>query len=159
MKLNPIFSVLKTLLNSIQGQIHFPNSFNGMKVKMEDNQEFEIFRHVVIGDKGDTPENGAVFIVRFKLSNMSIEENKRFSRLPIPMFIGLPGFKAKFWMCDERSGYNQGIYQWQSYRDAVNYSNSFAMNFMSKRSEKGSVSYYVLDNCNIFKLINNIKKP
>ena len=125
MKLNPLSSILKTIFNTVTGQIHFPTSFNGMKVKMEDDQEFEIFRHVVIGDELDIPLNSAVFIVRFKLSKMSIRKNKRFSKFPIPMFIGLPGFKAKFWMCDENSGYNQGIYQWKSYENAVNYSKSF----------------------------------
>lgn len=158
MKLNPISSIFKTVFNSIKGKVCFPTTFNGVKIKMKDNQEFEIFRHVIIGKKDDIPTEGAVFIVRFKLNNMSIEKNKRFSRIPIPMFIGLPGFKAKFWMCDESSGYNQGIYQWKSYQDAVNYSKSFAMKFMSTRSEDNSISFEILKNCNIYNLLNGLKK-
>jgi len=157
MKLNPINSVFKTLVNLIKGQIHFTDSFNKIKVKMEDGQEFEIFRHVIIGKKEDLPLNGAIFIVRFKLSQMSMKKNKIFSRIPIPMFIGLPGFKAKFWMCNEDTGYNQGIYQWETLQDAENYSKSFAVKFMTIRSEKNSISYKIIENSNIYTIIDKLK--
>jgi len=156
-KLNPFSSIFITILNFIKRKIHFPKTFNDQKLKMEDNHEFEIFRHVIIGEKNDLPNNGAIFIVRFKLDNMSIEKNKRFSRFPIPMFIGLPGFRAKFWMCNEQTGFNQGIYQWESEKDAENYSKSFAVKFMTSRSEPKSVSYEIIPNKNIYEFFEEKK--
>ena len=124
---------------------------------MDDSQEFEVFRHVIIGKKEDLLQDGAICIVRFKLNKMSIQANKRFSRIPIPMFIGLPGFNAKLWMCNEETGYNQGIYQWETKQDAENYSKSFAVRFMTSRSEENSISYQIIENRNIYKILDDLK--
>ena len=156
-KLSPIISVLVTVWNFVLGKIHFPKEYNGVKIRMEDNHEFEVFRHVIIGRKEDLLTNQAIFVVRFKLKKMSIEKNKRFSKFPIPMFIGLPGFKAKFWMCEEQTGYNQGVYQWETEQDAVNYSKSFAVRFMTSRSEPNSVSYLIVPKKDIYEYFNELK--
>jgi hypothetical protein len=125
---------------------------------MPDNTKFEIFRHVIVGNQESLKqEKGAIFIVRFKLAKMSVERNKLFSRFPIPMFIGLPGFRAKFWMCNQNTGYNQGIYQWKTEQDAINYSKSFAVDFMTKRSEKNSISYEIIPNENIYNFVDKLK--
>jgi hypothetical protein len=34
-------------------------------------------------------------------SHMSPRQNKLFSLLPIPFFVGLPGFRSKLWMVNE----------------------------------------------------------
>jgi hypothetical protein len=124
----------------------------------DDGVEFEIFRHVIVGSKQlSQDEKGAIFIVKFKLSEMSVEKNIKFSRFPIPMFIGLPGFRAKFWFLDRKTGYNQGIYQWKTEKDAKNYSKSFAVDFMTKRSEPNSISYEIIPNENIYKYVEKLK--
>ncbi len=156
-KLNPARSLMITIWNALRQKIHFPKEYNGMKLRMEDDHEFEIFRHVIIGQKEEITPNSAIFLVRFKLNNMSIEKNKRFSRLPIPMFIGLPGFQAKFWMCNDQTGCNQGIYQWQTVQDAENYSKSFAVRFMTGRSEPNSLSFKIIPNKNIYDYIEGLK--
>ena len=146
------------MVNWVRFRIHFPDNFNGRVFKSNDGIDFEIFRHVIVG-RASLPhdEKGALFIVRFKLSAMSVEKNIKFSRFPIPMFIGLPGFRAKFWLLDRKTGYNQGIYQWKTEQDAINYSQSFAVDFMTNRAESGSVSYEIIPNANIYQYIEQMK--
>jgi len=157
-KLSPVKSLFVTIRNYIRGEIHFPDNFNGHKVKTNENHIFEIFRHIIIGSKEDIPRDAAIFIVRFQLTNMSISKNKYFSKFPIPFFIGLPGFKAKFWMCNEEIGFNQGIYQWETVEDAENYSKSFAVKFMTNRSDPSTVSYEILPNINIYEYLKEFTK-
>lgn len=68
---------------------------------------------------------------------MSARQNKLFSLLPIPFFVGLPGFRSKLWMLNEASGDFQGIYEWDSVEHVKNYANSFAIKFMTMRSARG----------------------
>jgi hypothetical protein len=153
-KLNPIKSFLTTILNFCLFKIHFPKNYNGKTITTSDNKNFTIFRHVIVGNKKDLKkEKGTVFIVKFKLAKMSVEKNKRFSLFPIPMFIGLPGFRAKFWLADNETGYNKGIYQWKTKQDAINYSQSFAVDFMTKRSEENTVSVEIIPDTNIYNFI------
>ena len=158
-KLNPVKSLFMTLINWIRLRIHFPKNYNGHIFKMKDGTEFEIFRHVIVGSKSlPKSEKGDIFIVRFKLSEMTVERNVKFSRFPIPMFIGLPGFRAKFWFLNRQTSYNQGIYQWETEQDAINYSKSFAVDFMTKRSEPNSISYEIIQNSNIYEYIERLKE-
>lgn len=154
-KLSPLNSGIRFIGKALSNQVHFPNQFNGKQIRIGKEEAFEIFRHIVIGSVKDLyDEQGALFIVKFKLENMSLEKNIKFSRFPIPMFTGLPGFRAKFWMLSHNTGYNQGIYQWKSVADAKNYSQSFAMNFMKKRSIPNSASFMIIPDSNIYDFIN-----
>jgi hypothetical protein len=47
-------------------------------------------------------------------------------------------------MINRRNGDFQGLYEWNSVEQAEEYVNSFAMNFMTKRSIPGSVSYEII---------------
>jgi hypothetical protein len=85
-------------------------------------------------------------MVRFRLSGMNVENNKRFSWLPVPFFIGLPGLRSKLWTINHQNNYFQGIYQWENEEYARKYSQSFAYSFMSRRSVKGSVSFKIIPN-------------
>lgn len=71
------------------------------------------------------------------------------------MFIGLPGFNTKFWMVAPETGRFQGIYQWASRQDAEDYSGSFAMRFMARRSEPGSISQIIIPDMNIYRYLEN----
>ncbi|MFZ5642912.1 MAG: YdhR family protein [Bacillota bacterium] len=144
MSLNPAYSFLKTHVNLLKGRLHFPKGRVGHALTMEDGRKFVIFREVVVDPGNNQPENPeAVFRVRFHVANMSPEKNKLFSLIPIPLFVGLPGFRSKLWMIDEKTGDFQGIYEWDSGQDAQNYANSIAMRFMTGRSVPGSVSYKI----------------
>lgn len=148
-KLNPVKSLLKTIMNLILGNISFPGKYKGKTVVMSTGEKYKIFRHIKIKSSKELNPDRSVFIVQFKLKNMSTSKNRLFSLLPIAMFVGLPGFKEKFWMCNNDTGINQGIYQWESYNAAKDYSNSFAVKFMTKRSVPGSVKYNIIPNSDI----------
>ena len=145
MRLNPFLSFVMTIVYTLRGHLHFPKNRVGEVIKMEDGQEFIIFRQVIVDPSQDQPEeSGATFIVRFHVAHMSARQNKLFSLLPIPFFAGLPGFRSKLWMLNKASGDFQGVYEWDSVEYAKNYANSFAMKFMTMRSAHGSISCEII---------------
>ena len=77
---------------------------------------------------------------------MTIEQNIRYSNKAMMIFQGFKGFRSKYWTVDYETGECQGIYEWDTYEDAVRYSKSIAVKVMSKRSEQGSISFKVLRN-------------
>ena len=142
MSLNPFIAFLKTLSYLLRGRLHFPRNRIDEVITMEDGQEFVIFRHVVVDHRPDQPEKpGATFRVRFRFAHGSPKQNRRFSLFPIPFIVGLPGFRSKLWTINERSGVFQGIYEWDTVQDAENYTHSFPLKLMTKRSVPGSVFY------------------
>ena len=112
---------------------------------MEDGQEFVIFRQAFVDPRKDQPEAPqATFRVQFYVAHMTPKQNRLFSLLPIPFFVGLPGFRLKLWILNEASGNFQGIYEWDTVEDAHNYASSFAMKFITMRSVSGSTSYSII---------------
>jgi len=74
-----------------------------------------------------------------------MDDNIRFSRLPMIPMLGFPGFRGKYWTVEDSTGTCQGLYEWRTLEDAKAYSGSFAVTFMTGRSEPGSVSFEVID--------------
>ena len=145
MSLNPFVAFLKTISYLVRGRLHFPRDRIGEVLVSEDALKFVIFRHVLVDSAQDQPKiPGAIFTVRFRVTNMSPKQNKVFSLLPMPFFVGLPGFRSKLWMLNDTYGIFQGLYEWDTLQDAKNYAHSFAMKFMKKRSVPGSVSYEIM---------------
>jgi len=76
------------------------------------------------------------------------------------VFMGFKGFSSKFWCVNKDTGLCQGLYKWQTVKDAENYSKSIAMKFMTRRSYPDSVEYEIIDlrkkknNSNIYTLIS-----
>jgi|APSaa5957512622_1039677.scaffolds.fasta_scaffold69759_2 hypothetical protein len=75
--LGPINSLLNFLWNLIIGKISFPKCYNGTKLRMENDKVFEVFRHVTVGSKEHCPVGQSIFVVQFKLKNMSIKVSFR----------------------------------------------------------------------------------
>ena len=147
MTMNPFRSFLKTLSYLLDRRLHFPKERQGQEVTMADGQTFTIFRQVRVDPAPDRPSSPqATLIVRFQVSSMTARQNDLFSLLPMPFFIGLPGFRSKLWTVNKRTGASQGIYRWDTVQDAENYANSFAMDFMTRRSVPGSVSWQIIPN-------------
>lgn len=144
---NPIYGFIKTLFLFITGRVSFIKEDVGKKILMEDGKVYTVFRRVIIKrfiNKKRKPEG--LFIIRFKPAFMTIGENIKYSRKPIIIFLGFKGFRTKYWTVDYKTGECQGIYEWDTYEDAVRYSKSIAVKVMTNRSEKGSVSYKALKN-------------
>lgn len=145
MKTNPILGLLHTILLYLFGRVEFMKEDIGKVLVMKDGRRFTVFRHVIIRTKdanASTPR--AVFRIRFQPKNMTIEENKKFSRIPMLVFMGFHGFRSKYWMVDEETGMCQGVYEWNTLQDAEGYSRSIALRFMTKRSVAGSVDYEII---------------
>ena len=85
---------------------------------------------------------GATLVVRFRVAGMTVRQNILFSWLPIPFFVGFPGFRSKLWMVDP-TGLYQGAYEWDTVEDAGAYAWSFTMRFMTMRSIPGTISYWI----------------
>jgi hypothetical protein len=142
------FSKLYSLRNYIQGRllghILFPRSNVGKNIRLGNGNDVQIFRQVIFRKPGIDDTVAALFHVTFHLRGMSPRMNKLFSNLPIPFFVGLPGFCAKLWCLDTSNGDFHGFYKWQSKEHAVEYSNSFAIRFMSKRSVPESIHFEIM---------------
>ena len=141
---NPVVGFLRTLWLFLSGRVVFFRKDAGKIIQMEDGHRFRIFRHVKIRS-ANKERPGGVFIVRFRPVNMGIEENIRFSRLAMMIFMGFRGFREKYWCVDDETGLCQGVYAWQTVEDAENYSKSIAMRVMTRRSDPESVTGRVID--------------
>jgi hypothetical protein len=142
--MNPILSFFKANFYLLTGRLHFPRNQVGETIKL-DGEEWIIFRQAILDPRPNpTTKPGAIFRPRFHVAGMSLQQNIRFSILPIPFIVGLPGFRSKLWLYNKSNGDSQGLYEWDTVRDAENYRQSFAMEFMTRRSVPGSVSAQVI---------------
>jgi len=142
-KLSPFASLVAATKMALAGRVHFPRQRLN-EVLWLDGEKWVVFRHVKIDPLPNQPDApGAIFQPRFHLAGMSPGVNQLFSWLPIPFFIGLPGFRSKLWLINPDTGDFSGYYEWDTVEDAQNYQRSFAVKFMTGRSVPGSVSFKV----------------
>lgn len=143
MPLNPLSCLARTLWYVLTCRLHFPADARGSHFEFN-GQSFEVFRQAMVDPaKGQPQDAGAVFMVRFHIAGMSPGQNIRFSLLPIPVLVGVPGFRSKLWGIDRSTGDFAGKYMWDTVEDAESYAASFAMKFMTARALPGSVSYKI----------------
>ena len=145
MSLNLWRAFLKANVYLLTGRLHFPRARVGKTITMPDGEDYVIFREVYLDPTPSQPKQpGAIFIPHFHVARMSPKANQIFSLLPIPLFVGLPGFRTKLWLLNKQNGDFAGLYQWDTVEDAENYARSQAMRYMTRRSVPGSVSYRVI---------------
>jgi hypothetical protein len=129
----------------VRGRLHFSKEYLGKTIVMGDGQQFTVFRHMHLRTRNlyfdDSP---TIFVVRFKFARLSYKINRILSCIPIPFIAGFPGFRDKVWMVNEKNGYWQGIYQWDSVRCAEDYKNSFVLSMMTKRAIPETISYEIV---------------
>lgn len=158
MNTNPIRGFVRTILLFLTLRVNFLREDVGRTITMEDGKTFRIFRHVRIRT-ADLEQPEGVFIVRFKPNHMTVNQNIRFSLLPMMVIMGFHGFREKYWCVNDETGLCQGVYAWQTVEDADNYSKSIAMRFMTNRSDPKSVSMRVIDQkAEVYWLFNGLKK-
>jgi hypothetical protein len=127
----------------------FPRQQVGTCVTLPDGRTYRIHREVPVdADNTEPLQPGAVFIPHFRVRNMSPRVNIWFSRLPMLIILGLPGFRSELWLIHEPSGEFAGRHEWEAgcggKRDAEKCQHSPAMTFMTRRSNPESVSSEVL---------------
>jgi hypothetical protein len=140
---NPVVGLVRTLGLFLRGRVRFDREEVGKFLEADDGVSYRVFRRVVI--RSPAPAPSALFIVRFTVAGMTVEQNIRFSRLPLFIFMGFTGFRSKYWCVDDETGAYEGVYEWQRRSDAEAYAQSIALRFMTNRSIPGSVSYRILE--------------
>jgi hypothetical protein len=150
--LSPISSFFHCIGLLAAGRLHFPRQRVGEAIIL-DGERWVVFRQAVVDPPNGQPARpGSIFRPRFHIAGMSVRQNKLFSLIPIPFFVGLPGFRSKLWLYQPESGDFSGYYEWDRVIDAENYRHSFAAEFMTRRSVPGSVSFQVIPQTEIKKV-------
>ena len=136
--LNPVRSVVRTVGFALGGRLHYPQSRLGQVVTDEDGNRFTIFREVIVDPTPQQPRiPGAVLTLHFRVTNLSPEMNKFYSGLPLPLYMGDPGFRSKLFTINGSEC--QSIYEWDTVKDAQNYLKSVALKTILRRAVPGSV--------------------
>ena len=139
----------------LSGRIHFPKGRTGKFLTMEDGEEYFIFSDIeVVSSRSQPVKSMAVLNVRFKYDRFSDAINRRLFLLFTPIITGMPGFHRKIWSNCEKSGYYQGIYQFEAMELAEEYKSSLIMRIIEKRSVPGSISYELLSDMLIEDYLN-----
>ncbi len=143
MPLSPLWSILKTIGFALTGRLHFPTQRNGEIVTDAQGRQFTVFRQVVVSPAKDRPVRpGALLTLHFQVTNMSPAVNRFYALLPLPLYIGDPGFRSKLFTINGEDC--QSIYEWDTVQDAEAYIQSIALKSILLRSVPGSFSYTIL---------------
>ena len=138
----PPVCVVVSLLRLLSGLVHYPKDRVGETLTMENGEKHTMFREMKVTSSRSVPADCmTVLKVRFKFARFSQAVNRRLSLIPIPVIIGMPGFRQKTWTFCEESGYSLGIYQFESMEQAEQYRNSIIMRVLGKRSVPGSTTH------------------
>ncbi len=142
--LSPTKSIVRTMGFIVTGRLHFPKAQIGKEVTDENGNKFTVFREVVVDPTSNQPKQpGAVLVLHFRVTNMTPEQNKLYSLLPLPLYIGDKGFRTKLFTINGE--YCQSIYEWDTVQDARNYLASMALKTVQMRSVPGSFSYKIIE--------------
>ena len=129
----------------LTGKLRLSKHYLKDTVKMEDGQEFIIFRHIT-----DYPvivnEHAITFIVRFRFARLSHNANRFASIIPMLLITGFPGFQTKMYAVNKENGYWQGMYQWKTKKHLENYLESFVYKMMNKRAIHETIKTFQYEN-------------
>ncbi len=130
----------------LSGRVRFPADRVGQLLTMGDGEEHRVFREVRVSSSRSVPaESMTVLKVRFKFASFSPAANRRLSLLPIPIILGMPGFRQKTWTFCEASGFSQGIYQFESSGAADGYRRSPVMRVLEKRTVPDTMTHELFE--------------
>jgi hypothetical protein len=130
---HPLICLSLSIFRLITGKLRLSDQFIGEIIEMDDNSNFQIFRHIT-ASKDTFNSKYTVFIVSFKFSHLSNKANKLTSIVPMLLITGFPGFIKKVYAVNYKNGYWQGMYQWESLEYLEEYKKSFVFKVMNKRA-------------------------
>jgi len=137
-------SLVKTLICMLTGRLPLNKRRISELIKMGDGQEYHVFRQVIVDPgRGKPAKPGAILRILFNFVHGTPKQDQRLSLIPIPFIVVLPGFRSKTWAIKKDSGGFQGIYEWETIRDAEVYKQSFAIKLMTKRVVPGTVTFKI----------------
>ena len=138
-----MFSIIKLLFRRLK----YSKEFVGKNITQENGEKYKIFRHIKTSHYEN--KDGAILLVKFKFARLSHTMNKIISLLPMLLITGFPGFRAKMYAVNEKTGYWQGLYQWESIKALNQYKKSLILKAMTRRAINGSVEYDELNNLSL----------
>ena len=141
----PPVCLLVSLFRLITGKLRYSDLFMGEIIEMDDQSNFQVFRHITDRKVGFTSKY-TVFIVSFKFSHLSHKANKLASIIPMLLITGFPGFVKKLYAVNPKNGYWQGMYQWESLEYLEEYKESFVFKVMNKRAIPKTMQSIQLEN-------------
>jgi hypothetical protein len=137
-------------------KLRLSNHYREDTVKMEDGQEFTIFRHITIYPMKNI-DQAITFIVRFKFARLSHNANRIASIIPMLLITGFPGFQVKMYAVNKENGFWQGMYQWKTRKHLEEYLKSFVYKMMNKRAMKETINSREYGNQLLTNFINKNK--
>ena len=128
-----------SIVRLIFGRLRLPKTYVGHIIRMEDGEQYSVFRHIHIYPEKDA-DAPVTFIVRFKFSRFSHNANRIISIIPMLLITGFPGFQTKMYGVNMENGYWQGMYQWKSEQALEDYMQSFVYRMMNRRAVDDSIN-------------------
>lgn len=139
-------SLFRYLYLRARKRIHYPEDELGNLMLMDDSTNYRIFLQIaVLSSDGRLKTGAAIFKVIFHASTISSESVEQRTKYTIPFFVGLPGFCNKKFMVNHEDSKFSGVYEWENVESAQAYARSFAVRFMTKRSDPYPIYYEIID--------------
>ena len=141
----PPVSIAVTIGRLFSGRIRFSGDRVGKTLTMENGEVHTVFREVQVASSASVPDSSMTILkVRFQFARFSPAANRRLSLLPVPIILGMPGFRQKTWTFCEESSYSMGIYQFESPETAEGYWRSRVRRILEKRSVPGTMEQEIM---------------
>jgi hypothetical protein len=97
----------------VRGRLRCPRTRVGTRVRFADGSTATIYRETVLA--GAVAARPCALVVRFRLRWVRGRGHALFraeSLLNTPLFVGFPGFVAKWWLTADEHGVYRGLYEW-----------------------------------------------
>lgn len=141
-----------SIVGLISGRLRLSKTCVGQIIRMEDGEQYRVFRHIHIYPETDHVAP-VTFILRFKFSRFSHHANRNISIIPMLLITGFPGFHAKMYGVNTDNGYWQGMYQWKSEQALEDYKRSFVYRMMNRRAVDDSISSQIFPCMKLLKFV------
>ena len=128
----------------VRGRVRCQRSRLGARVRFADGSTSTIYRETVVA--GAVAARPCALVVRFRLRWVRGRGHALFraeSLLNTPLFVGFPGFVAKWWLAADENNVYRGLYEWDGAERAEAYARAL-WQVLALVSVRGSIAYTVL---------------
>lgn len=126
-------------------RLRLPRRWVGTRLWFADGTSAWIYRETVV--RGAVAESPCALVVRFRLRGVrgptAHAVFRAESLLNTPLFVGFPGFVAKWWLAADEHGVYRGLYEWDGAARARAYARALWW-VLALVSVPGSIDYTVL---------------
>jgi hypothetical protein len=142
-------ALLRCMLASVRlllrRRLRLPRRWVGTRLWFADGTSAWIYRETVV--RGAVAESPCALVVRFRLRGVrgptAHAVFRAESLLNTPLFVGFPGFVAKWWLAADEHGVYRGLYEWDGADRARAYARAL-WRVLALVSVPGSIDYTVL---------------